>query len=86
MFDAYLDLEDRLEHALLEREEPPSHATARQQLTAAGIKVQRVIATRPEAVLFVNEFGKAMTAWSEVRASEAVVFYCVAGFPAENAA
>lgn len=81
------DVSAKLDRQLLERKDPPAHALAREQLTKAGIKVKvgagGIIRANPESILFVNEFGRVMTAWSEVRSpSGAVVFYCETGMPA----
>lgn len=86
MFDRYEDVQDRLDRALLLREEPPSHQRAREQLAKAGIKVKKVIRVYPDAILFVNEAGVVVTAWSEVKPDkpEKVTFYCQTGMPAES--
>jgi hypothetical protein len=74
-------LDEKLDRQLLNRPIPPSHVHARKQLEDAGIKVRRIIAANPEAILFVNESGRVITAWSEVKLSK-VAFLCEPGMPA----
>lgn len=79
---------DVIEHS----RERPSHAHAREQLTKAGIKVKTdhpsvpggIVRADPDAIIFLNEFGRVMTAWSEVSTptGSKVTFRCEAGLPA----
>lgn len=66
--------------------EPPCHGLARRQLNDAGIRVKEIVHVSPEAILFVNGGGVPITAWSEVRESGALAFYCERGFPAHPSA
>jgi hypothetical protein len=61
VFDRYRDLQ---EQQLLHREEPPSHVDARRRLKDAGITAKKIIGVRSEAVLYLDQEGRPMTAWS----------------------
>ena len=65
----------------VKQEDPPSHRHARQSFLQQKIPFTQIVRVNPEAVLYVDEEGRPMTAWSQSD-GKAVKFYREPGFPA----
>jgi hypothetical protein len=75
---------------VLGREEPPSFETAREHLTRAAVRFSRVVSTDRDSILYLDDRGRPMTAWVEIRSAPIssapqIVLYRQAGFAAEPA-
>lgn len=83
------DLQEKLDQQLLEREEPPAHVDAKHRLKNAGLTAKTIIRVNPEAVLYLDQDDRPMTAWAKPLPGGATVgftYLAEPGFKAEPGA